>query len=75
MAGSGNSTKGTGGTGMQEYLLKEKEQKASIVLAMRLAESVKLRHGDDAVDFLSGVILELSSPEDVFTLICKIENS
>lgn len=60
---------------MQEYLLIEKEQKASIVLAMRLAESAKLRHGDDAVDFLSGVILELSSPEDVFTLICKIENN
>lgn len=60
---------------MQEYLLIEKEKKASIVLAMRLAESAKLRHGDDAVDFLSGVILELSSPEDVFTLICKIENS
>lgn len=60
---------------MQEYLLIEKEKKASIVLAMRLAESAKLRHGDDAVDFLSGVILELSSPEDVFTLICKIENN
>ena len=60
---------------MQEYLLIEKEQKASIVLAMRLAESAKLRHGDDAVDFLSGVILELSNPEDVFTLICKIENN
>jgi len=60
---------------MQEYLLIEKEKKASIVLAMRLAESAKLRHGDDAVDFLSGVILELSNPEDVFTLICKIENS
>ena len=60
---------------MQEYILIEKEQKASIVLAMRLAESAKLRHGDDAVDFLSGVILELSSPEDVFTLICKIENN
>jgi hypothetical protein len=60
---------------MQEYLLKEKEQKASIVLAMRLAQSVKLRHGDDAVDFLSGVIYELSTPEDVFELICKIENS
>ena len=60
---------------MQEYLLKEKEQKASIVLAMRLAESAKLRHGDDAVDFLSGVILELSNPEDDFTLICKIENN
>jgi hypothetical protein len=60
---------------MQEYLLKEKEQKTSIVLAMRLAQSVKSRHGDDAVDLLAGVIYELSNPEDVFELICKIENS
>ena len=61
---------------MQEYLLIEKEKKANLVLALRLAESSKIRFGGDAaLEFLSEKIVNLIPGQDVFALICEIENN
>jgi hypothetical protein len=61
---------------MQEYLLIEKEEKTKLVLAMRLAESAKLRYGAAAaLELISEKIVNLMPAQNVIELIKEIENN
>jgi hypothetical protein len=60
---------------MQDYLLIEKEEKTKLVLAMRLAESAKLRYGAAAaLEQISEKIVNLMPAQNVIELIKEIEN-
>jgi hypothetical protein len=61
---------------MQDYLLIEKEEKTKLVLAMRLAESAKLRYGAAAaLEQISEKIVNLMPAQNVIELIKEIENN
>mgnify|MGYP006919674231 CR=1 FL=1 len=63
---------------MQEYLLIQREQqkeKREIVMAMRLAEASRLRYGDDALEFLSGAMVEKITEEEALALIEELEKN
>jgi len=61
---------------MQDYLLIEKEEKTKLVLAMRLAESAKMRYGAAAaLEQISEKIVNLMPAQNVIELIKEIENN
>jgi hypothetical protein len=61
---------------MQDHLLIEKEEKTKLVLAMRLAESAKLRYGAAAaLERISEKIVNLMPAQNVIELIKEIENN
>jgi hypothetical protein len=61
---------------MQDHLLIEKEEKTKLVLAMRLAESAKLRYGAAAaLEQISEKIVNLMPAQNVIELIKEIENN
>lgn len=65
---------------MQEYLLIQREQKLKkekreIVMAMRLAEAARVKYGDDALEFLSGAMVEKITEEEALSLIEELEKN
>jgi len=61
---------------VQDYLLIEKEEKTKLVLAMRLAESAKMRYGAAAaLEQISEKIVNLMPAQNVIELIKEIENN